>query len=360
MSLKTALYEQHLSMGGKMVDFSGWLMPLHYGSQIEEHHRVRESAGMFDVSHMMIIDLRGDRVRDFLRFLLANDIGSEPNRGKAIYSCMLNEQGGIVDDLIVYDMAGEGFRMVVNAATRDTDLAWIDRHAVAFGVDVQARVDQAMIAVQGPVAREKVLRILGGRFPAVASLKPFQATWQGELFVSRTGYTGEDGFEIMLPEEEAPVLWRELYDAGVAPCGLGARDTLRLEAGMNLYGTDMDERCTPLESGLAWTVAWEPATREFIGRAALEAQRAIGNTRKLTGLVLEGRGVLRRGQRVVCADGGDGEVTSGSFSPTLGKSIALARLPAAAEGVCQVEMRGKRVAARITRPPFVRNGKSCL
>ncbi len=360
MSLKTALYEQHLSMGGKMVDFGGWQMPLHYGSQIEEHHQVRKSVGMFDVSHMMIVDLGGARVRQFMRFLLANDVGPEPRPGKAIYSCMLNEQGGVIDDLIVYDRGEEGFRMVVNAATRDKDLAWIDRHAAAYGVDVQARVELAMIAVQGPEARERVLRILVEQVPSAVTLEPFRATWENGFFISRTGYTGEDGFEIILPEEEAATLWQRLRRFGVAPCGLGARDTLRLEAGMNLYGADMDEGCTPLESGLAWTVAWEPFAREFIGRAALEAQRAIGVPRRLTGLVLEERGVLRNGQRVVCGDAGEGEVTSGSFSPTLGKAIALARLPLAAEGACQVEIRGKLMPARIVKPPFVRNGKSCL
>jgi len=255
MTLKTALYEQHLSLGGRMVDFGGWQMPLHYGSQIEEHHSVRKSAGMFDVSHMMIVDLAGERVREFMRLLLANDVGAEPRPGKAIYSCMLNEQGGVIDDLIVYDRADDGFRMVVNAATRDKDLAWIDRHARSFDVDVQARVDLAMIA-----------RVLGAEAPAgMETLRPFQAAWNDRLFVSRTGYTGEDGFEIILPEKEATGLWQRLHRGGLTPSGLGARDTLRLEAGMNLYGADMDENCTPLESGLAWTVAWEPAEREFIG-----------------------------------------------------------------------------------------------
>jgi len=347
-------------MGGRMVDFSGWKMPLHYGSQIEEHRGVRKAVGMFDVSHMMIVDLSGPRVRDFMRFLLANDVGTEPRPGRAVYSCMLNEQGGVIDDLIVYDRADDGFRMVVNAATRDKDLAWIDRHAEVWNVTVQARVDLAMIAVQGPEARKCVLQILLERVPSAATLRPFQAAWENDLFISRTGYTGEDGFEIILPEGEAVALWQTLHRIGVPPCGLGARDTLRLEAGMNLYGADMDESHTPLESGLGWTVAWEPPEREFIGRAALEAQRSIGATRELTGLVLEERGMLRNGQRVVCGEKGEGEVTSGSFSPVLGKAIALARLPSAVEGVCQVEIRGKLVRARIVKPPFVRHGQSCL
>jgi len=300
MTLKTALHEQHTAMGGRMVDFGGWQMPLHYGSQIEEHHQVRHSVGMFDVSHMMIVDLTGYRVREFIRFLLANDVGAAARPGKAMYSCMLNEQGGIIDDVIVYDLAENGFRMVVNAATRDKDLAWIDQHADSFGVTVQARFDLAMIAVQGPDARTEVLQMISEKIISVIDLKPFYASAENGYFIARTGYTGEDGFEIILPEEQAAVVWQELHHAGVKPCGLGARNTLRLEAGMNLYGSDMDESTTPLESGLAWTVAWEPEQRNFIGRSALETQRTIGVSGKLIGIVLEERGVLRDHQRVLC------------------------------------------------------------
>ncbi len=347
-------------MGGRMVDFGGWQMPLHYGSQIEEHHQVRQDAGMFDVSHMMIVDIHGSQARDFLRFLLANDVGVTPNPGKAIYSCMLNEQGGVIDDLIVYDLGEEGFRMVVNAATRDKDLAWINRKIAAFDVAVHARFDLAMIAVQGPAARDRVLQMVGDSVTAAISLKPFFAAAENGLFVARTGYTGEDGFEIILPEQQVTELWQQFYRAGVKPCGLGARDTLRLEAGMNLYGRDMDENWSPLESGLAWTVAWQPAERNFIGRAALEAQQDVGLSSKLVGLVLEERGVLRNDQRVLCRNGQEGRITSGSFSPTLGKAIALARVPLDAGERCEVELRGKQVPAVIVRPPFVRNGKPCL
>ncbi len=360
MTLKTALYEQHLAMGGKMVDFGGWQMPLHYGSQIEEHHQVRRAAGMFDVSHMMIVDISGPQVREFMRFLLANDVGPAPRPGKAMYSCMLNEQGGVVDDVIVYDLGEDGFRMVVNAATRDKDLAWINRQMDAFDVAIQARFDLAMIAVQGPAACDKIMQLAAEKGVSAVDLKPFYAAAGDGFFIARTGYTGEDGFEIMLPEEQAVALWQQLHRAGVVPCGLGARDTLRLEAGMNLYGSDMDESCSPLESGLAWTVAWQPEERNFIGRAALEIQREVGAAARLAGLVLDGRGVLRNQQRVLCENGEEGRITSGSFSPTLGKAIALARLPVTAGETCEVEIRGKRVPATIVKPPFVRKGQSCL
>ncbi len=360
MTLKTALYEQHVAMGGKMVDFGGWQMPLHYGSQIEEHHQVRRAAGMFDVSHMMVVDLSGSQVREFMRYLLANDVGSVPAPGKAMYSCMLNEQGGVIDDVIVYDLEDNAFRMVVNAATRDKDLAWINRQMDTFDVLMQARFDLAILAIQGPAARDRVLQILGDTVTSTIGLKPFFSTVGNGFFIARTGYTGEDGFEVILPEEQVASLWQEFHRAGVQPCGLGARDTLRLEAGMNLYGSDMDESESPLESGLDWTVAWEAAERNFIGRAALEAQRDVGLSSKLVGLVLEGRGVLRNHQRVLCKSGEEGRITSGSFSPTLGKAIALARLPIGVNKSCEVEIRGKRIPAVVVKPPFVRNGKSCL
>ncbi len=357
MGKQTSLYQQHVQMGAKLVDFGGWDMPLHYGSQIEEHHQVRQDAGMFDVSHMTVIDLRGERVREFLRHLIANDVAKLKEPGKALYTCMLNDDAGVIDDLIVYFMDEAWFRIVVNAATRDKDLGWIGRHAATFGVELEEREDLAMIAVQGPNARIKTHATMGESARAAEQLEPFYAKSIDGVFVARTGYTGEDGYEIILPADNAAALWESLYAHGVRPIGLGARDTLRLEAGMNLYGTDMDETTTPLESALAWTVAWEPAERDFIGRAALEKQRAAGAPRRLVGLVLEGRGVLRGHQKVI-TEAGEGEVTSGSFSPTLGKSIAFARVPAQTGERCEVEIRGRNVAARVVRPPFVRNGKS--
>ncbi|MBU6470400.1 MAG: glycine cleavage system aminomethyltransferase GcvT [Gammaproteobacteria bacterium] len=357
MGKRTSLYDLHVTAGARMVDFGGWDMPVNYGSQIEEHHAVRRDAGMFDVSHMTVLDLEGSRSRDFLRKLLANDIGKLHEPGKALYSCMLNERGGVIDDLITYFLREDWFRMVVNAATHDKDLAWITQQAKAFGVRVTER-DLAMIAVQGPNAREQIASLLPSTMRDRAlTLKPFTAVFDNHWFVARTGYTGEDGFEIMLLPAKAPEFWRALAAKSVKPCGLGARDTLRLEAAMNLYGQDMDENVTPLESGLGWTVAWNPAERDFIGRAALEAQRDTGPKCKLIGLLLEDKGILRAHQKVICDGVGVGEITSGTFSPTLERSIALARVPVAAGETMQVDIRGKLCKARVVKPPFVRNGK---
>jgi aminomethyltransferase len=373
MGLKTALYDTHVQSGAKIVDFGGWEMPLHYGSQIEEHHAVRRDAGMFDVSHMGVVDLRGDRVREFLQHLLANDVGRLKTPGKALYSCMLLPSGGVIDDLIVYFLSDTWFRLVVNAGTRDKDLAWIRRHAAPFAVTVVEHRDLAMIAIQGPNAREKTLRLLAPAQRAAAqSLAPFYGAAFDSWFVARTGYTGEDGFEVTLPTDDAARAWDALRAQGVLPAGLGARDTLRLEAGMNLYGNDMDEDHHPLESGLAWTVAFEPGGRDFIGREALEILRRTGS-REFVGLLLEERGVLRSHQKVVMvdADGNTaaaeasaspltGEVTSGTFSPTLNRSIALARVPKTAASSVQVEIRGKLHTASIVKPPFVRHGKALI
>jgi aminomethyltransferase len=364
MGNRTPLYDTHVAAGAKIVDFGGWDMPLHYGSQIEEHHRVRQAAGMFDVSHMNVFELKGESVRDFLRLLLANDIAKLKTRGRALYACMLNPDGGVLDDLIVYYMDDTWYRVVANAGTRAKDLAWIRNSAELFGgVQVTERDDLAMIAVQGPNARAATYTALGSAVRDAADpLKPFHAVSVGDHFIATTGYTGENGFEIVLPGRQVAETWDALKAAGVAPCGLGARDTLRLEAGMNLYGQDMDERVTPLESGLAWTVAFDPADRKFIGRDALERQQAAGVPQRLVGLVLEDKGVLRGHQKVVCEGLGFGEITSGSFSPTLNCSIALARVPAgvAPQSRCQVDVRGKLLAARVVQYPFVRHGKSCL
>ncbi len=361
MSQRTALFDKHLEANGKIVDFAGWEMPIHYGSQIEEHHQVRRDAGMFDVSHMVIVDLEGPRVREYLQKLLANDVARLKTPGKALYSCMLNEQGGVIDDLITYFIFDDYFRIVVNAATRDKDLAWIGKHAADFDVTVTERPEVAMIAVQGPNARDRTMSVLTeGEARRAGELKPFFGQFIGPYFIARTGYTGEDGFEVMVTDHQAPNLWDRLLEAGVKPCGLGARDTLRLEAGMNLYGTDMDETTSPLESGLGWTVAWEPVERDFIGRQALEAQKASGDLRKFVGLVLEGRGVLRGHQKVFTDSGAEGEITSGTFSPTLQKSIAMARVPADIGDRCEVEIRGKRLPARVVKMPFVRNGQSLI
>jgi aminomethyltransferase len=356
MTRKTVLNESHRALGAKMVDFGGWDMPLNYGSQIEEHHAVRRDAGMFDVSHMTVVDMQGPRTREFLRHLLANDVDKLKLPGKALYSCMLNEQGGVIDDLIVYYVGDDFFRTVVNASTRDKDMAWIVRQAKAFDVEIRERSDLAMIAVQGPQARARAASLLDDAVAAKAlKLGKFVAMQAGDLFIARTGYTGEDGFEIMLDEPSAVDFWNRLAAAGIAPAGLGARDTLRLEAGMNLYGQDMDETVTPWEAGLAWTVALNDA-RDFIGRTALEASKAAGVERVMVGIVMDEKGVLRHGQTVL-TERGNGEVLSGTFSPTLGKAIAFARIPSGVDGNVRVEIRGREVPVRLVRYPFVRDGK---
>ena len=352
----TPLHAVHRAAGAKMVDFGGWEMPVSYGSQIEEHHAVRRDAGMFDVSHMLAVDLAGEGSQAFLRHALANNVDKLALTGKALYSCLLRPDGGVLDDLIVYFLREDRFRIVVNAATADKDLAWFNSlgKEKASTVSLTPRRDLAMIAVQGPRAREKVWQVLPASRAASESLKPFFASEIADTFIARTGYTGEDGFEITLPAARAPELWKALTAAGVRPCGLGARDTLRLEAGMNLYGQDMTERETPLESGLAWTVDLS-SPRDFVGKAALVAAPP---TRAQVGLVLVDKGgVLRSHQRVMTAKG-EGEITSGTFSPTLGKSIALARVPSgvAPGDNVTVEIRDKQLAARVVKPPFVRNG----
>lgn len=355
MAQKTVLHASHLAAGAKMVDFFGWEMPINYGSQIEEHHAVRQDAGMFDVSHMTIVDLTGANTRNFLRFLVANDVAKLTVPGKALYTGMLNEQGGVIDDLIVYFLQEDFFRLVVNSATREKDLAHISAQAKAFDVTVTERPEFAMIAVQGPNAKAKVATLLSAeQQAAVAGMKPFFGVQAGDLFIATTGYTGEDGYEIALPNEQAAALWDQLLNAGVKPCGLGARDTLRLEAGMNLYGQDMDDSVSPLAANMGWTIAWEPSDRNFIGRAALEQAKAAG-TDTLVGLVMEQKGVLRHGQRVV-TPAGEGVITSGTFSPTLGFSIAMARVPAATTDTAEVDIRGKMVAVKVVKPAFVRAG----
>lgn len=360
MGQRTPLYEQHLALGAKMVDFGGWDMPLHYGSQVEEHHQVRRDCGVFDVSHMTVVDVTGPQAQAWLQYLLANDVARLKTPGKALYSGMLNERGGVVDDLIVY-LTDWGYRVVVNAGTRDKDLAWMQAHTAGFDVSMAERAELAMLAIQGPQARAKTAELVSSARAAIINeLKVFQGLPEGDWFIARTGYTGEDGLEIMLPAEQAAAFLSELVGAGIAPIGLGARDTLRLEAGMNLYGQDMTDDVSPLAANMAWTIAWEPAERQFVGRSALEAQRAAGDQPKLVGLVLEERGVLRAHQ-VVRIDGiGEGEITSGSFSPTLGKSIALARVPAATGDRAEVEIRGKWYPVRVVQANFVRNGKATI
>ncbi|MDI9819546.1 MULTISPECIES: glycine cleavage system aminomethyltransferase GcvT [unclassified Legionella] len=358
MIAKTALHATHVAMGAKMVDFHDWEMPLHYGSQLDEHHHVRQQAGMFDVSHMTIIDVLGAGGRQFLRKLLTNDVDQLEHTGRALYSCMCNEHGGIIDDLIVYQRASDNYRVVLNSATRAPDLAWIHARSEGFSVGLQERTELAMLAVQGPEAINRTASILTpAQIDAVSTLTSFECVDVEHWFFARTGYTGEDGLEIILPREEITRLWSSLLQAGIKPCGLAARDTLRLEAGMLLYGQDMDESTTPLESGLEWTVKWQPQDRDFIGMGALLSQKQHGAKRKLIGLTLEGKGIMRPGQRVIVEGGEEGIITSGTYSPTLAQSIALARVPVATGDQVLVDIRGKLMPARVGKPRFVKRGK---
>ena len=353
----TPLHPLHRAAGARMVDFGGWEMPVSYGSQIEEHHAVRKSAGLFDVSHMLAVDVEGVGAREFLRRALANNVDKLKVAGKALYTCMLTEDGGVVDDLIVYFLRDDHFRIVVNAGTAEKDFAWLGTLRSRWNAlaTFSPRRDLAIIAIQGPRAREIFWNAFPAAKAATEGLVPFSAALTGDLMVARTGYTGEDGFEIMMPAAAAPAMWDKLVAGGARPCGLGARDTLRLEAGMNLYGQDMDEKVSPLDAGLAWTVDLK-SDRDFAGKRALGAN---GQRMQFVGLVLiDAGGVLRAHQKVDTADG-EGEVTSGTFSPTLSKSIALARLPLAVAigDTVHVSVRDKRLAARTVKLPFVRNGK---
>ncbi|WP_341649328.1 glycine cleavage system aminomethyltransferase GcvT [Thauera humireducens] len=359
-SRQTPLHAAHVAAGARMVDFAGWDMPVNYGSQIEEHHAVRRDAGMFDVSHMLSLDLAGPDATVFLRGLLANDVIKLTAPGKALYSCMLNEHGGVIDDLIVYRFGPSDYRLVVNAGTADKDVAWMRARIAATGANVTlaGRRDLAIIAIQGPRAVERATAAIPELSSANGVPAPFSAARVGDLLVARTGYTGEDGLEIAVPATRVEQMWNELIAAAVKPCGLGARDTLRLEAGMNLYGQDMDDTVSPLDAGLAWTVDFKDDSRDFVGRTALEANPA---TRRLLGLILEDKGVLRSHMKVFTA-AGEGETTSGSFSPTLEQSIAFARVPLATQPgeAVEVEIRGKRLKARTVKLPFVRNGKPLI
>lgn len=364
MANKTVLFNKHLESDAKMVDFHGWDMPLNYGSQIEEHHAVRQDAGMFDVSHMTVVDVTGTDACAFLRKLLANDVAKLKVPGKALYGGMLDHNAGVIDDLITYYLSDTHYRIVVNSATREKDLAWIAQESTGFDLVISERPELAMIAVQGPNAKAKAATVFNAdQNAAVEGMKPFFGVQADSLFIATTGYTGETGYEIIVPDAEAEALWQALLEAGVKPCGLGARDTLRLEAGMNLYGLDMDETVNPLAANMGWTIAWEPTDRNFNGREALTAIKAAG-TEKMVGLIMEAKGVIRPGMAVFFTDSEgveqQGTITSGTFSPTLGYSIAMARVPRSISDTAEVEMRKKRVPVKVIAPSFVRNGKQAF
>ena len=357
MAKHTPLYDAHKQAGAQLVDFAGWDMPLHYGSQIQEHNHVRDAASMFDVSHMGVLEVQGHDATAYLREMLANDVAKLTSVGRALYTCMLNPEGGVIDDLIVYKLNDDWYRIILNAGRREVDMAWLQDHCNAYNVSLTLRTDYCIIAVQGPSAIEKVIATLGESWQDISNLKPFHSLMKNDIQVARTGYTGEDGVEIIVPATQAIDLWQKLHTAGVEPCGLGARDTLRLEAGFNLNGSDMSEVTSPLVSNLAWTVSFADATRQFIGRAALEAEQAAGLSTQLTGLVMKEKGVLRNHQAVFCQGEQVGEITSGSYSPTLGHAIALVRVDKNITGEVTIDRRGKQIPVKIVTPPFVRFGK---
>lgn len=358
MLQRTPLFDAHRALGARMVDFGGWEMPIHYGSQIDEHHAVRQRAGMFDVSHMRVVDVTGVDAKSFLQYLLSNDVDQLNQPIQALYTCMLNPEGGIVDDLIVYFESPTQWRLVVNASCADKDVAWM-RHVaqdISAHVTMTPRPDLAILALQGPQAQQALLSIRPHYQALLETLAPFTATTQGDWFIAATGYTGEAGYELILPADHVVAVWQDLLRVGVVPCGLGARDTLRLEAGMSLYGQDMTTLTTPIESGLAWAVSLKNPERNFVGRAAIEHLCA---SHKLVGLKLLDRGVMRA-HMTVLTEHGAGEITSGTMSPTLGYSIAFARLPKAVKigDLVKVDIRGKQVPAQVCKRVFVRHGKA--
>ena len=356
MSQKTPLYHHHIQQKALMVDFAGWMMPLHYGSQINEHHAVRKTAGIFDVSHMGVLEIEGNDAQHFLRYVLANDVAKLKNSGDALYSCLLNEQGGVIDDLIAYRFSDTHFRLVINAGCREKDFAWLQKNAEKFAVKLTLRDDLCLLALQGPDAIASLEKIFDKKTQQkMTELKPFQSYTlpDTDTVIARTGYTGELGVEIILPTEKALKIWEKCMTLGIQPCGLGARDTLRLEAGYNLYGADMTSDTSPLISNLSWTIAFKDENRRFIGRDALEKEKSNGITQQLVGLILQSKGVLRNHQKVKIDGDGVGEITSGSFSPTLNQSIALARIPLTTATQALVERRGEWLIAKIVKPKFI-------
>ena len=360
MGLKTPIFDLHLEAGAKMVDFGGWDMPIHYGSQIEEHNIVRNSAGVCDVSHMTVLDLSGPDSKAYLQKLLPNDVNKLDKPGRALYSAMLNEDGGILDDLIVY-LTETGFRIVVNCATREKDIAWMQKQIESFDCVLEEKPELAILAVQGPESLDRVKAILSKtekgqeRADFITALRPFVGGFCGDWFIARTGYTGEKGVELILPNADAVTFWKDLMANDIRPIGLGARDTLRLEAGMNLYGSDMDESVTPLESNMAITLSMDD-DRDFIGKSKLESQMAEGVSESLIGLVMLEKGVLRAHYPIYSGEQQVGEITSGAHSPTCGHSIALARVKSGATNL-SVGIRNKRIDVQEVKPPFARNGK---
>ncbi len=357
MGLRTPLYEQHLALGAEMSEVNGWELPLHYGSQVEEHCQVRKDCGVFDVSFMTVVDVLGEQAKAYLHYLLANDVELLHGNGSGLYSVMLNEQAGIIDDALIYLMP-DGYRLMFNTGFTDRIIGWMKLNKGIFKVTIKPQQDIAILSIQGPNAVSKLVKLLDQQYVAqLEKLQPLYSCLVGGWFISRTGYTGEDGVEIILPKAEAEHLWLELVGAGIMPIGMRARDTLRLEAGYSLYGQDMNEDISPLSCNMDWTVAWIPEDRNFIGREALDKKRQNGICNKLIGLVSEERGTLHNGQLVRIEGKEEGVITSTNFSPTLGKCIALARVPVKTGSRAEVEIKGKWYPVRIVSPRFVWHGE---
>lgn len=352
---QTPLYSCHVAQNAHMVEFGEWQMPMHYGSQIQEHLATRRQVGMFDVSHMVVTDIDGRQAYDFLRNLLSNDIAKiKPNQ--ALYSCLLHHEGGVLDDLIVYQLADNAYRLITNSTTRDKITLWLNKLAQNFQINVQPYPHYALIAVQGPKAIESVCQqMASGLQVKLNALKPFTALQAEDCFIARTGYTGEPGVEILLPAEAGVALWKKFSSAGVSPCGLGARDTLRQEAGLNLYGQEMDEMTNPYEANLGFTVDLSDPSRNFIGKAAVTAMQVQS---RLVGLVGDKSQIMRRHAKVILSDNSEGVVTSGTYSPSLDCAIAFARIPNKSVSQVEVTVRRASVQAQVVKLPFLRQGQA--
>lgn len=352
--MQTPLYSWHKNAKAKIIDFSGYDMPLHFGSQLEEHHAVRQQAGMFDVSHMGVIDIKGEGALALLQKACANDV-AKLSINRALYTCMLNSQAGVIDDLIVYYLEDNYYRLVVNAGTKQKDLAWLATLNKEFKAVIELRTDYSIVAVQGPQARSLVAPLLTAELLA---LKPFHCLAYNGCLMASTGYTGEDGVEIIIPNNQVEEFWQACVDAGIRPCGLAARDTLRLEAGLNLYGNDMDETVCPYAANLAWTVCLKDASRDFVGKKVLEKTAIDDCPMQMIGVVMNESGVLRAGQKILIDGAVVGKITSGSFSPTLEQAIGFARLPKAADtNHLYVERRNQLIALQQVKLPFIKKGQ---
>ena len=350
---KTPLHNAHIQLGAKMVNFSNWEMPISYSSLIKEHNAVRNAAGIFDVSHMSVFDFDGGNQIAFFKKIFANDIKKIYKDNKAIYGALLNEEGGILDDLIIYH-ANNKFRLVSNCSTREQNKQWLEKHAVEFGVKVMERSDMGILAIQGPNALKKILEIK--EIDAqVNTLQSFGCMFEGDKLYARTGYTGEDGLELIVPTQDINHLWDQALELGCTPIGLGARDTLRLEAGLNLYGNDMTINNHPYESNLGWTIDMSDKNREFIGKNALLSIDQ-SKSQKIVGIILQDKGVLRSGYEIT-HEQGKGVVLSGSYSPTLQSSIGLARVDQGYKENGKVMIRNKVLNIDFVSPRFLGQGK---